>query len=213
MTKDLQHMRREFAGRPLMPEGLSKDPFEQFTVWFNEAISAEVEDPNAMALATAGANKRPMARVVLLKGIETGGFVFYTNYSSRKARELEENDQASLLFFWSVLARQVRISGTVRRVPRSASEAYFATRPRESQIAAWVSHQSAELKGREDLEEAFAAAKERFGDGPIPLPGHWGGFSLVPDIVEFWQGRPNRLHDRIEYRRQDSGWRMARLYP
>lgn len=213
MTNVLQNMRSEYAGKLLSEKTVHRNPAEQFQVWFDEAVASEVPDPNAMVLATTGDGNRPSARVVLLKGVDGGGFVFYTNYASRKSRDLSVNAQASLLFFWPQLARQIRIEGAVDRVPRSESESYFATRPRDSQIAAWASAQSAELRSRDELERAFDAARDRFTDRPVPLPEHWGGYRLDPDVFEFWQGRPSRLHDRIEYRRTGKAWNIIRLSP
>jgi len=213
MTDALKSMRRDYAGRPLNEDLMPSDPLTFFGTWFEEAVTAEVPDPNAMVLSTSGNDNIPSARVVLLKGVEQDRFVFYTNYGSKKADDLEENPRASLVFFWPSLARQVRIAGSVGRVSREMSEAYFSSRPRESQIGAWASVQSEEIQSRKHLEHAYDAAKKRFGDGPIPLPEQWGGFFLIPLEIEFWQGRPSRLHDRIVYRFSGDSWRMVRLSP
>jgi len=213
MSKSLQAMRSEYAGQPFTEEAVDDDPFRQFDRWFNEAVTAEIPDTNAMVLSTSGADGMPSGRVVLLKGIEDGGFVFYTNYGSSKGKALASNPRASLLFFWQQLARQVRVSGAATRVSRDMSAAYCATRPRESQLAAWASAQSEIIADRAALERAFDQARERFGDGPIPLPDTWGGYMLIPDRFEFWQGRPSRLHDRIEYREVNGRWHRSRLAP
>jgi len=190
----------------------ARDPFKQFAHWYDAARATEKPLPNAAALATATRAGRPSARVVLLKDFDAGGFVFFTNYRSRKAKELAHNARASLLFYWGRLERQVRIDGRVALVSARESDEYFATRPRGSQLGAWASPQSAVLPGRADLERRFAAADRRYPD-KVPRPPHWGGYCLVPDRVEFWQGRADRLHDRLRYRRTRGGWRIERLAP
>ena len=190
------------------------DPFLFFRRWFEEAMEAAVTEVNAMTLATCDTQGKPHARIVLLKGIEEGGFVFYTNYQSHKGRQLSESPQAALVFFWPELQRQVRIEGVVRKVSPEASDAYFQSRPVGSRIGAWASPQSAEIDGRSVLESREQEYSERFADGTIPRPEHWGGYVVVPNLIEFWQGRSSRLHDRIAFELTESGsWRKYRLAP
>ena len=191
-----------------------RDPIEQFGRWFREAQDAAVPEPNAMTLATVDAQGAPSARVVLLKGLDEGGFAFYTNYLSRKGRELAANPRAALCFYWHALERQVRVEGMVERVSRAVSETYFHSRPIASQIGAWVSEQSAAITSRQELERREAELRARFGGGPVPIPEHWGGYRVVPHAIEFWQGRPSRLHDRLQYTRGgDGAWTLRRLAP
>src|SRR5436305_11052938 len=207
-------VRREYALAGLSEEDLAADPVDQFRVWLAQAREAQPEDFTAMVLATADRDGRPAARVVLLKGLDERGFVFYTHYQSAKGRELAANPRAALVFYWSALERQVRIEGTVEKTTREESEAYFASRPRGSRLGAWASPQSRPLAGREELERRAEAAAERFADGDVPLPEDWGGFRVFPETVEFWQGRPSRLHDRLRYvRLPEGGWRIERLAP
>ncbi len=214
MPPSIADLRREYAGTPLDEAAVHPDAIAQFRAWFEEALSAEVVDPNAMTLATATPDGRPSARVVLLKGLDERGLVFYTDYGSRKGRELEANARAALLFHWPELHRQVRIHGVVSRVPREESEAYFRSRPLASRYSAWVSHQSEPVPDRQALEARLREAEARFPDGDVPLPDRWGGYVLAPESIEFWQGRPGRLHDRLWYDRlPDGGWRIERLSP
>jgi pyridoxamine 5'-phosphate oxidase len=207
-------VRREYALAGLSEQDLAADPIAQLRAWLDEARAVLPEEFTAMVLATADADGRPAARVVLLKGIDERGLVFYTHYDSDKGRQLAANPRAALLFYWAPLDRQVRIEGTVEKTSREESESYFASRPRGSQLGAWASPQSRPLTGREELERQVAAAAERFADGDVPLPEGWGGFRVRPEVVELWQGRPSRLHDRLRYVRDpEGGWRIERLAP
>jgi pyridoxamine 5'-phosphate oxidase len=208
-------MRRDYAERGAFLEtDLAADWTGQFTAWFAEAAAFGLPEPNAMIVATAERSGRPSARTVLLKDYDDGGFVFFTNYESRKGAELAGNPYASLVFPWFPMHRQVIVGGAVERVSRAETEAYFGSRPRGSQLGAWASPQSRVLPDRAAVEAGLAAAVERFGDGPVPPPPHWGGLRVVPETVEFWQGRSNRLHDRLRFRRTDDGvWVVERLAP
>lgn len=207
-------LRREYASRSLGEADTDPDPIMQFRVWFDEALKSQVFDANAMSLATASTAGEPSARMVLLKDVDETGFVFYTQYDSAKGRDLARNPRAALLFYWAELERQVRITGAVARVLRETSAAYFATRPIESQWAAWSARQSSEIATRDDLERQFAEIKQRFANQPVPCPPDWGGFRVAPERIEFWQGRPSRLHDRLLYTKQhDGSWTRVRLAP
>lgn len=205
-------LRREYTGAAIDENRLDADPVKQFNAWFEDA--AELPEPNAMTLATVDAGGQPDARTLLLKSCDARGFTFFTNYRSAKAGQLADAPRAAMLFFWGPLHRQVRIRGRVERTTRAESEEYFATRPRESQLGAWASPQSEEIASRDILEQRLAQAEARFAGRPVDCPDHWGGYRLVPESIEFWQGRPARLHDRIEYRRGEDGhWARRRLAP
>jgi len=207
-------LRREYARARLDETDVSHDPIVEFARWFAEAQEAEVLEVNAMTLATATPHGAPSARIVLLKAFDERGFVFFSDYRSRKGAELEANPRAALVFYWGELERQVRITGGVGLTSREESEEYFRSRPLGSRLGAWVSHQSRVIPSRAVLEEDLREVERRFGDGDVPLPAHWGGYRVVPDAIEFWQGRESRLHDRIRYVRQSGrGWRVERLSP
>ena len=205
-------IRQSYEKFELLESALAADPFEQFSRWFNEALSAKVTEPNAMTLATTTLAGKPSARIVLLKGFDTQGFVFYTNYLSRKGHELAENPQASLLFFWPELERQVRIEGVIQKASADESDAYFQSRPLGSRIGAWVSPQSQPIT-RAELEARATELGQSLGEQPA-RPEHWGGYRLDPDYIEFWQGRPSRLHDRLVFQREaHQPWSLKRLAP
>lgn len=199
--------------RGLTDEEAGPDPFALFDRWYREAREAGLYLPESMALATATADGRPSVRQVLLKAFDERGFVFYTNYDSRKGEEIAENPRAALAVHWPILQRQVRINGGVEKTTEEESYAYFSTRPRGSQVGAWASDQSSVLGGREELERSFREAQERFASADIPLPPFWGGYRVIPETFEFWQGRANRLHDRLRFTRTDGAWTIDRLYP
>jgi pyridoxamine 5'-phosphate oxidase len=210
----LADQRKEYSLAGLSEKDVARDPFRQFEKWFQEAEAAKIHEPNAAVLATSTKDGRPSARTVLLKGIDGRGFVFYTNYNSRKGRELESNARGAYLFPWFGLERQVIVEGTVARITREESEAYFHSRPRASQLAAWASAQSSIISGRDELESAMKAVEKKYTGVEAPLPPNWGGFRIAPDSVEFWQGRRSRLHDRLRYRREANGsWLIERLAP
>lgn len=212
---DVANLRKEYVRHGLLESEAPTDPIDLFRSWFETAVEAGLEDPNAMTLATASPDGAPRARIVLLKGYDERGFCFFTNYGSAKAGELDANPRAALVFYWHDLERQVRIEGAVERTSAAESDAYFELRPRDSRIGAHASPQSRELSSRGELEERLSAVRERFGsEGDVPRPDDWGGYRLVPSLIEFWQGRPARLHDRLAYVRDGaSSWKRARLAP
>ncbi len=205
--------RRDYRRCHLNEDTLSANPVEQFRTWFEEAMESGIPDPTAMIVSTCSGNNRPSSRTVLLKDFSSEGFSFYTNYSSRKAKELEENPNLALLFFWPVLERQIRIEGKVKKMIPDVSDAYFAQRPRQSQIATWASEQSSIIPDRQFLESRFREAELEFKSRTIPRPEYWGGYLVVPDYFEFWQGRESRLHDRIVYEKRAGNWQNKRLAP
>jgi len=206
--------RYEHAAQGLRRRDLDPDPIKQFSNWFTAAIEAGIRDINAMSLATATPDGRPSVRIVLLKGFDQDGFVFFTNYQSEKGKQLDANPRAALGFYWIELDRQIRVNGTVEKTSREESEHYFHSRPPGSQLGAWASRQSEVIDGRRVLDARMAEVTERYRDKPIPLPPHWGGYRLNPEAIEFWQGRANRLHDRFRYTRSADGtWRVERLSP
>jgi pyridoxamine 5'-phosphate oxidase len=213
ISQRLAELRREYVSQPLTEDSVNADPIEQFKDWFTEALAAEQPDAEAMTLSTATPGGRVSARIVLLKGCDERGFVFFTNYESRKGKELADNAYAALTFYWHTLNRQVRIEGKVEKVSPEESEHYHQTRPRGSQIGAWASPQSQEIANREVLEQRVAEIVVRFAAEPIQCPPFWGGYLLRPDSIEFWQGRESRLHDRILYAWQNGAWHITRLAP
>lgn len=214
LSESLAQLRQDHGVPPLTRRDLDDDPIAQFAKWMEEALEARLVLPNAMTLATATRDGRPSARLVLLKSFDHEGFVFYTNYNSRKGRELDENPRAALAFYWPVLERQIRIEGRAARVARAESEEYFRTRPLGSRLSAWGSEQSSPVESREALENRLAQVRERYGSGDVPLPEFWGGWRVIPDAIEFWKARLNRLHDRFLYSRDASGgWTIVRLSP
>ncbi|MEM9671997.1 MAG: pyridoxamine 5'-phosphate oxidase [Cyclobacteriaceae bacterium] len=214
MSTSIADMRKDYTQQSLDISDVASDPLEQFTSWFNEARRAEVPEPNAMHLSTVSSDNRPSGRIVLLKGIEDRQFLFYTNYQSRKGQEMDQTPYVALTFFWAELERQVRIEGTISRVDEKTSTDYFHSRPRESQIGAWTSPQSQSIENRDVLNEREADFTQKFADQVVPRPPHWGGYAVSPDAIEFWQGRPSRLHDRIFYQRNaDETWQIQRLAP
>lgn len=214
MKTDIAQLRQEYRRHDLSEIDVQPDPIDQFQQWFDEAVQSGVSEPNAMTVATVDADGQPSARILLLKGIEDGGFVFFTNYESRKGAQLAANPRAALVFWWEVLERQVRVEGVVERIDAASSDAYFESRPRGSRLGAWASPQSRPIESRDVLTARLSDAAATYEDRPVPRPPHWGGYRLRPHRVEFWQGRPSRLHDRLDYVLRDDGtWHLRRLAP
>lgn len=212
--QNIADIRKEYKMQILLETDVALSPFVQFERWWDAAVKSEIDEVNAMTLATAGTNALPSARIVLLKGFNEDGFVFFTNYESHKGRDLNENPNACLLFFWKELERQVRISGKVKKLSTAESDEYFSSRPEGSRIGAWASPQSRVISNREVIDENIIKYHKQFENGDIPRPPHWGGYLVVPDVMEFWQGRPNRLHDRIQYSKSENeSWKIERLAP
>jgi pyridoxamine 5'-phosphate oxidase len=211
---EIAGIRKEYKLQSLDEKDVLEDPFGQFKKWWDEVLQSNIEEPNAMTLATAAANGQPSARIVLLKGLTEKGFLFFTNYESHKATELQSNPQACLVFFWKELERQVRVQGTVAKITATESDEYFKSRPMASQIGAWASPQSTVIGSRKILEENVTAIENKFSGTGIQRPKHWGGYILTPFLFEFWQGRRSRLHDRIQFTQEkDQGWKIERLAP
>jgi pyridoxamine 5'-phosphate oxidase len=210
--KEIQAIRRQYTKSSLTASSVNKNPYKQFAKWFSEVMKSGFLEPNAMTVATASPGGRPSARILLLKGFDERGFVFFSNYKSRKGKELEQNPYASLLFYWDRLERQVRIEGKIEKITKEESEAYFNTRPYKSRLGAWASDQSSVIGGRSVIIKEFLKYMLKFKTH-VPLPEKWGGYRLIPDTFEFWQGRPNRLHDRIRYKKNKDGWKIERLAP
>jgi pyridoxamine 5'-phosphate oxidase len=213
LRKSINNLRREYKLNKLSEETVQKNPFNQFELWFRNVIKLDLPEQNAMILATADKNAKPTARVVLLKGFSKLGFKFFTNYNSNKGKNLCENSSASLLFYWAGLERQIRVEGKIKKLSRSESQKYFDTRPIASRLAAWASEQSKIIPDRDFLELRYKIFEKKFSGKKIPLPPNWGGYILVPNYFEFWQGRENRLHDRICYKKQKTRWKIIRLAP
>lgn len=212
-TEEIQNLRQDYKSAMLTDKDANLDPIIQFNKWFEEALTANIYEPNVMTLATADKNGKPSARVVLLKGMDAAGFTFYSNYLSRKGKEMKRNPQACLVFFWPELERQVRIEGRIEKLDKETSEAYFHSRPKASQIGAVVSPQSQPIPNRVELEQKAAAYAIEYAEKEIPKPAHWGGYILKPTMIEFWQGRESRLHDRLAYQLIEKKWRRERLAP
>jgi pyridoxamine 5'-phosphate oxidase len=211
--KIIQDLRKNYKLKSLDQKDVLENPFEQFSLWFEEAMNSKLPEPNAMILATATKDGKPSVRALLLKGFDENGFIFYTNYESRKGKEIALNNNASILFFWPELERQIRLEGTVNKIPDEESKKYFDTRPYKSRIGAWASNQSNVIENRFFIIKKFLKYFIKFHSKDIPLPPYWGGYILKPDVFEFWQGRTSRLHDRVRYLKVDGRWQIERLSP
>jgi len=210
---EISSLRKEYKLRELSEKNVDENPFEQFDIWFKEMLNSNIPEPTAMILATAAKEGKPSARTLLLKAFNKDGFIFYTNYESRKGKEIEENNSGALLFFWPELERQIRIEGTIKKLSQSTSNDYFKTRPYKSRIGAWASKQSSVIPDRAEIIKKFFKYLIKFHSRNIPLPDFWGGYILIPDLFEFWQGRASRLHDRVSYRKETGKWIIERLSP
>lgn len=211
--ENISHLPKEYPSKKIDEKDADPNPIKQFEKWFQQALNVNLKEPNAMTLATAAKSGKPSARLVLLKSFDEAGFVFFTNYESRKGIELAENPVAALVFWWHQFGRQIRIEGSVKKISVKESEDYFHSRPFDSQISAWASAQSRRVEGRETLEETYNQLKKEYEGKIVPRPPYWGGYRLIPDTFEFWQGWANRLHDRILYTKIESGWKIERLAP
>lgn len=209
----LDKLRKEYLKKGFNEKDAAKNPFSQFSLWYNEVLELGLQEANAMSLATASKEGIPSNRIVLLKSFDESGFIFYTNYLSRKGRELLQNPRTALLFYWEEVIRQVRIEGTVEKISAEESAIYFQSRPVESRLGAWASEQSSIIESREKLEKRYNELEKYYAEQIIPLPEFWGGFRVIPETFEFWQGRPGRLHDRIIYVKEGNGWKIKRLAP
>ena len=213
MPNDIADIRKDYKLQSLLETDISTDPFTQFGNWWNEAVKSDIEEVNAMTLATSTISGTPSARIVLLKAYTNEGFKFFTNYQSHKAKEMEQNPRVALVFFWKELERQIRIEGTVEKVSATESDEYFESRPIKSKIGAWASPQSRAVVNRGWIEESFEEFSNKFPEDAVPRPPHWGGYIVKPSLFEFWQGRRSRLHDRIQYKKEEDGWKIERLAP
>jgi len=213
VTQAVAMLRREYEGKPFNENNVDPNPVSQFATWFEVAVKAIKFDPNAMILSTVDPNGQPSSRTVLLKGFDKEGFIFYTNYRSRKAKHIEQNPNVSLTFYWPDLVRQIHIEGVAKKISAEQSDQYFASRPDSSKLSAWASDQSHPISSRKELENRLKTIEKKFSGGTIPRPPHWGGFCVAPHRIEFWQGRLNRLHDRIAYQKENGKWKMERLSP
>lgn len=212
-SKEINKLRLEYSKEILDEKMVNSNPIVQFDLWMKEALNADIPEPHAMNVSTVSKEGKPSSRIVLLRNFSENGFVFYTNYNSKKGNDISENNCAAINFFWPQLERQIRIEGKLQKVDSKISDEYFASRPHDSQIGAWASNQSEVLKNRQELEEKFEALEKKFAGINVPRPEHWGGYCLVPDSIEFWQGRPSRIHDRIKFTSVNNEWKIERLSP